>query len=71
MYSSKKKKHENHGVPFALNPLKSVIYENHIKISNQFQVTANKMKSFSNYLFLKRLYMFQAVPPPIIRSTQV
>jgi len=35
----------------------------------QFQVTANEMQSFLIYLFLQTLYMFQAVPPPIIRST--
>jgi len=36
-----------------------------------FQVTANKMQRFLIYLFLKTLYMFQAVPPPIIRRIQL
>jgi len=36
----------------------------------QFQITANKMNLFFLiYFFLQTLYMFQAVPPPIIRST--
>jgi hypothetical protein len=35
----------------------------------QFQITPNKMQRF--YLFLQTLYMFQAVPPPIIRSTKL
>jgi len=38
---------------------------------SQFQVTANKMKLFLTYLFLKTLYMFQEGLPPIIRSTQL
>jgi hypothetical protein len=29
------------------------------------------MQCFLIYLFLQTLYMFQAVPPPIIRSTQL
>jgi len=29
------------------------------------------MKLFLIYLFLQTLYMFKAVPPPIIRSTQL
>ena len=33
------------------------------------KITANKMQRFLIYLFLQTLYMFQAVPPPIIRST--
>jgi len=37
-------------------------------LNSQFQITANKMQLFLN-LFLQTLYMFQAVPPPIIRST--
>ena len=37
----------------------------------QFQITANKMQCFLIYLFLQMLYMFQTVPPPIIRSTQL
>ena len=37
----------------------------------KFQITANKMQCFLIYLFLQMLYMFQAVPPPIIRSTQL
>jgi len=43
---------------------------NQIKII-QFQITANKMQHFFIYLFLQTLYMFHAVPPPIIRSTQL
>jgi len=39
--------------------------------SFQFQVTANKMQRFCNYLFLQTLYMFHAVPSPIISSTQL
>ena len=35
----------------------------------RFQVTGNKMQRLLIYLFLQTLYMFQAVPPPIIRST--
>jgi len=34
-----------------------------------FQITANKMQRFLIYLFLETLYMFQTVPPPVIRST--
>ena len=34
-----------------------------------FQITTNTMQRFSIYLFLQTLYKFQAVPPPIIRST--
>jgi len=34
-----------------------------------FKITTNKMQPFLIYLFLQTLYMFQAVPPPIIRST--
>jgi len=34
-----------------------------------FQITANKMQRFLIYLLLQTLYMFQVVPPPIIRST--
>ena len=30
-----------------------------------------QMQSFLIYLFVQTLYMFQAVPPPIIRSTQL
>jgi hypothetical protein len=37
--------------------------------SKQFQIIANKMQRFLIYLFLQTPYMFQAVPPPIIRST--
>jgi len=29
------------------------------------------MQRFLIYLFLKKLYMFQAVPPPIFRSTHL
>jgi len=32
-----------------------------------FQITANKMQLFLIYLFSQTLYMFQAVPLPIIR----
>jgi len=35
----------------------------------EFQITANKMHRFLIYLYLQTLYMFQAAPPPIIRST--
>jgi len=35
----------------------------------QFQITTNKMQCFLIYLFLQTLYVFQAVRPPIIRST--
>jgi len=35
----------------------------------QFQIRAKKMQRFLIYLFLQMLYMFQAVPLPIIRST--
>jgi hypothetical protein len=41
-------------------------YQMHIL---QLQITTNKMLRFLIYLFLQTLYMFQAVPPPIIRST--
>ena len=34
----------------------------------QLQITTNKMQRFLIYLFLQTLYMFQAVPLPIIRS---
>jgi len=33
------------------------------------KITTNKMKRFLIYLFLQTFYMFQAVPPLIIRST--
>ena len=33
------------------------------------QITTNKMLRFLIYLFLQMLFMFQAVPPPIVRST--
>ena len=36
-----------------------------------FFITTNKMQRFLVYLFLKMLCMFQAVPPPIIRSTEL
>jgi len=36
-----------------------------------FQITTNKMQLFLIYLFLQILYMFQAIPPPIIRSTKL
>ena len=34
----------------------------------QFQTTTNKLQRFLIYLLLQTLYMFQAVPPPIIRD---
>jgi len=39
--------------------------------TSYFQITTNKMQHFLIYLFLQTPYMFQAVPPPIIRSTQL
>jgi len=36
-----------------------------------FQITTNKMQHLVIYLFLRMLYMFQAVPPPILRSTKL
>jgi len=45
-------------------------FDIHVSVHRNI-ITANKMKRFLNYLFLKTLYMFQAVPPPIIRSTQL
>ena len=39
------------------------------KTDNVIQITANKMQRFLIHLSLQTLYMFQAVPPPIIRST--
>ena len=36
-----------------------------------FQIKTNKMQLFFIYLFLQMFYMFQAVPPPIIRSTEL
>jgi hypothetical protein len=36
-----------------------------------FQITVNKLQHFLIYVFLQTPYMFQAVPPPIIRSTQL
>jgi len=38
---------------------------------NNFNLQPTRCNVFFNYLFLKMLYMFQAVPPPIIRSTQL
>ena len=35
----------------------------------RFQITTNKIQRFLIYLFLQTPYKFQAVPPPIIRST--
>jgi hypothetical protein len=35
------------------------------------QSTTSKMQLFSIYLVHKTLYMFQAVPPPIIRSIKL
>jgi hypothetical protein len=37
----------------------------------KIQITANKMQRFLIYLFLQTLYMFQTLPPPVIRSTTV
>ena len=36
-----------------------------------FQITTHKMRRFLIYLFLQIIYIFQAVPPPIIRSTKL
>ena len=36
-----------------------------------FRITTNKMQRFLIYSFVQILYMFQAVPPPIIRSTEL
>jgi hypothetical protein len=41
------------------------------KVGVSFQITANKMQLSLVYLFLQTLYMFQAVSPPIIMSTQL
>jgi len=41
------------------------------KVGVSSQITSNKMQLFLIYLFLQTLYMFQAVPPPIIMSTQL
>jgi hypothetical protein len=41
------------------------------EITVRFQITANKMQRFLIYLFLQMIYMFQAVPLPIIRSTKL
>ena len=38
-------------------------------IFNSFRNTSDKIQRFLTYLFLQMLYMIQAVPPPIIRST--
>jgi len=46
-----------------------LLYKNDTICYILFQITANKMQRFLIYLFLQTLYMFQAVPPPIIRST--
>ena len=35
------------------------------------RITANKIQRVLIYLYLQTLYKFQAVPPPIIRSTQL
>jgi hypothetical protein len=36
----------------------------------QLRITANKMQRFLNlFIFTDALYVFQMVPPPIIRST--
>ena len=32
------------------------------------KITTNKMQRFMIYFFLQTFYIFQAVPPPIIRS---
>jgi len=40
-------------------------------LADWFQITTNKMQRFLIYLFLQTLYMFLAVPPPNIRSTQL
>ena len=37
----------------------------------RFQITTNKMQRFLIYLFLQTLYVFQAVPPPIISNTKL
>jgi len=50
----------------------SVYYDVHqtIKIKFMyFEITTNNMQRFLIYLLTQTLYMFQAVPPPIIRST--
>jgi len=37
----------------------------------KFQITTNKMQRFLIYFLLQTLYMFQAVPPPIIRTSKL
>ena len=44
-------------------------YADNIKMD--FRITTNKLQRFLIYLFLQMFYMFQAVPPPIIRSTEL
>ena len=51
--------------PFVFDIRMSV---NHEYIS---KLQRNKMQRFLIYLFLQTLYMFQAVPPPIVRSTKL
>jgi len=53
-------------------PCSKIFMPAYIKITDNrisSQITDNKMQRFLIYLFLQTLYMFQAVPPPIIRST--
>jgi len=50
----------------------SSVWHSYVRASKiYFQITTNKMKRSFIYLFLQILYMFQAVSPPIIRSTKL
>ena len=40
-------------------------------IANVFSSTTNKMQSCTIIYFCEMFYMFQAVPPPIIRSSKL
>jgi hypothetical protein len=44
------------------------IEQKKIELSRIFQYISNRMQRYTVYFIRKLLYMFRAVPPPIIRS---
>jgi len=48
----------------------NTLHADYVTVYNHcyIQITTNKMQRFLIYLFLQALRVFQAVPPPIIRS---
>ena len=72
MIINKKSKHIEFRIKVSITCLHALMEtksSNLLKALGEFQITTNKMQRFLIYIFLQTLYMFQAVPPPIIRST--